>query len=335
MLFADPGKLVRLTQLADEREQRQVHGNNHAADHHAQKHDHDRLKGRQQVFYRGVDFIFIKVRDLLQHGVHRAGLFADADHLGDHAGKNLSFTQRLGQRLAFFEGPAKLHQSLFFDRLPICAGLFADADHLGDHAGKNLSFTQRLGQRLAFFERPANFHQSLLYDSIPRGFRGDVQAFEDGYAAGDERTEGTCEARHGNFSEQHTNQRRLQKGGVDYVASLGRSVPNFDPKNRSHECDQEGKAAITPDEGATADAYSGRQGQRHAQACEQRCKDGHDFPEQQDDDARGDGQNTHWVNQRGFYGALQLDVFFDVLRKALQNGIENTARFAGFHHVDI
>src|ERR1700682_87424 len=286
MLFADPGKLVRLTQLADEREQRQVHGNNHAADHHAQKHDHDRLKGRQQVFYRGVDFIFIKVRDLLQHGVHRAGLFADADHLGDHA-------------------------------------------------GKNLSYTQRLGQRLAFFERPANFHQSLLYDSIPRGFRGDVQAFEDGYAAGDERTEGTCEARHGNFSEQHTNQRRLQKGGVDYVASLGRSVPNFDPKNRSHECDQEGKAEITPDEVAHADDYSGRQRQRHAQACEQRCKDGHDFPEQQDDDARGDGQNTHWVNQRGFYGALQLDVFFDVLRKALQNGIENTARFAGFHHVDI
>jgi len=35
----------------------------------------------QHVFGGGIDFIFVEVCDLLQHGVHSAGGFADADHL--------------------------------------------------------------------------------------------------------------------------------------------------------------------------------------------------------------------------------------------------------------
>ena len=41
------------------------------------------------------------------------------------------------------------------------------------------------------------------------------------------------------------------------------------------------------------------------------------------------------IHQRGFHGALQLDVLFDVGREALQNGVENTAGLAGFHHVHV
>ena len=46
-------------------------------------------------------------------------------------------------------------------------------------------------------------------------------------------------------------------------------------------------------------------------------------------------QNADRIDQRGLHGALQLDVLFDVGRKALQNGVENTARLARFHHVDV
>src|SRR5256885_12693170 len=96
-------RLVHRAQLADEREQWQVHGYDHAADHHAEKYDHDGLESGQQVFHRRVNFFFVEISDLLKHGVHRARLFADSNHLCDHARKHFRFFQRLGERLAFLE----------------------------------------------------------------------------------------------------------------------------------------------------------------------------------------------------------------------------------------
>ena len=46
-------------------------------------------------------------------------------------------------------------------------------------------------------------------------------------------------------------------------------------------------------------------------------------------------QDGDRIDQRRLHGALQLDVLFDVGRQALQNGVENTARLAGFHQVDV
>ena len=62
-------------------------------------------------------------------------------------------------------------------------------------------------------------------------------------------------------------------------------------------------------------------------------KIGHDLPQQENDDAAGDAHNGDRINQGGLHGALQLDVLFDVAGEALENGVENTARFAGFDHV--
>src|ERR671924_556832 len=57
------------SQLCDHREQRHVERNNDAADHHAQQADDDWFQHGQHVFRRGVDFVFIKVGNLLEHSV--------------------------------------------------------------------------------------------------------------------------------------------------------------------------------------------------------------------------------------------------------------------------
>src|SRR5256885_12825600 len=62
-------RLVHRAQLANEREQWQVHGNDHAADYHAETNDHDGLESGQQVFHRRVNFFFVEISDLLKHGV--------------------------------------------------------------------------------------------------------------------------------------------------------------------------------------------------------------------------------------------------------------------------
>src|SRR6266516_1708669 len=51
--------------------------------------------------------------------------------------------------------------------------------------------------------------------------------------------------------------------------------------------------------------------------------------------AGSDTYHAHWIDESGLDGALQFDVLFDVRRKALQNGIQNTARLTGLDHVDV
>ncbi len=75
--------------------------------------DHDGLHGSQQVLHGRVHFVFVEVRDFLKHGVHRAGLFADADHLGDHAGKYIGLLQGIDQRASGFDGFARLRDGAF------------------------------------------------------------------------------------------------------------------------------------------------------------------------------------------------------------------------------
>src|SRR5947209_7789103 len=67
-------------QLADQREQRQVHRYDYRADRHAEKSDQNGLDHGEQVGNGGVDLVFVKVGDLTEHCVKGAGLFADAYH---------------------------------------------------------------------------------------------------------------------------------------------------------------------------------------------------------------------------------------------------------------
>src|SRR6266404_5768889 len=110
-------RLVRAAQLADQREQRQVHGNDHAADHHAEKNDHDGFESSQQVLHCRVHFFFIEIGDLLEHGVHGARLFADGNHLRHHAREDFGISQWFRERLAFLERFSYLLQSPLDDRV--------------------------------------------------------------------------------------------------------------------------------------------------------------------------------------------------------------------------
>src|SRR5258706_6865813 len=59
-------------EFPDQREQRQVHGNDHAAHDDDQKNDHDGIESSQKVLHCHVYFVLVEIRNLLQHGVHRA-----------------------------------------------------------------------------------------------------------------------------------------------------------------------------------------------------------------------------------------------------------------------
>src|SRR6201981_1098491 len=106
-----PG-LMHVAEFSDQREQWQIHRDDHAADYHTEKHDHHRFQRRQQVLHRCVHLFFVEVRDFLQHRVHGAGLFAHCDHLRDHAWKYLRILQRFSKRFAFFERLAHFDQCL-------------------------------------------------------------------------------------------------------------------------------------------------------------------------------------------------------------------------------
>src|SRR5208282_3022034 len=93
--------------------QRHVQRDHDAADADAEQADDDRFQHGQHVFGGRVNFVFVEVRDLLQHGVHGAGGFANADHLGDHVGKDAAFAQGIDDGAAFFDRLAHFHQRFF------------------------------------------------------------------------------------------------------------------------------------------------------------------------------------------------------------------------------
>jgi hypothetical protein len=100
----------------------------------AEEADHDRLEQRQQVGGRFVDFVFVKVGDLVEHGFEGAGLFADRDHLDNHRREDVGPLERLGDRLAFFNALASGHDRIFDDRVArgACGDLEAVEDRDAD-----------------------------------------------------------------------------------------------------------------------------------------------------------------------------------------------------------
>src|SRR5207244_2623354 len=81
-----------------ETEDRQVHRDDEATDHHAEEDDHDGFQQRRERGDRGVDLVVVEVGDLRQHLVEGAGVLADADHVHDHWREDRAALERLGQR---------------------------------------------------------------------------------------------------------------------------------------------------------------------------------------------------------------------------------------------
>jgi hypothetical protein len=114
--------------LADEGEEGEVHGDDDGADGDAEEADHDRLDERQKARDGGVHLLLVEVGDLAEHGVERAGLLADADHLRDHVGEDVGGAQRLDHRLAALDADAYLADGLFED--DVAGGARRDVERL-------------------------------------------------------------------------------------------------------------------------------------------------------------------------------------------------------------
>jgi hypothetical protein len=62
--YGRPGERRRLApDRVDHVEDRQVHGDDHAADDHAEEHDHDGFERGERCLDRGIDFLVVEVGD--------------------------------------------------------------------------------------------------------------------------------------------------------------------------------------------------------------------------------------------------------------------------------
>jgi hypothetical protein len=114
--------LMALGHFADEGEEGEVHGDDDGADGDAEEADHDRLDERQQAGDGRIHLLLVEVGDLAEHGVERARLLADADHLRDHVGEDLRSLQGLDHRLAALDPVAHLPDRVFEDDVAGGAG---------------------------------------------------------------------------------------------------------------------------------------------------------------------------------------------------------------------
>ena len=162
---------------------------------------------------------------------------------------------------------------------------------------------------------------------------GDVQSFKDGHAAGYQRAKSPGKPGDGDLSHQHAQYRKFQDNGIEHKAALRGAIPDLQAENASAESHENEKTKNTADEITHGNDNFGGQGEIHTQTGKQRGENRHDFPQQQRNNTAGHGQDAYRINEGGLDGALQLDVLFDVSREPLQNGIQNTAGFAGLDHV--
>src|SRR5690606_8540980 len=103
--------------IPGQRENRQVHRDQHHAHHATDPHHHDRLQHAGERRYRDIGFFLVEVGDLVQHLVQRASLFAYTNHLHDHVRKHAGFDQGLGHILAFAHLAAHHHNAFFNDHV--------------------------------------------------------------------------------------------------------------------------------------------------------------------------------------------------------------------------
>src|ERR1039458_845154 len=79
------------------------------------------------------------------------------------------------------------------------AGLFAGAQHADDHAGENRVLAERGGNAFAPFNVEGGGLDGLFHDDVADGLRDNLQHFQDGHTAANERGERAREADQANF----------------------------------------------------------------------------------------------------------------------------------------
>ena len=99
------------------------------------------------------------------------------------------------------------------------AGLFAGAQHADDHAGENRVLAERGGNAFAPFNVEGGGLDGFFHDDIADGIGDDLQHFQDGHAAANERGERAREADQANFMRDGAENRQLDAAGIPKQAS--------------------------------------------------------------------------------------------------------------------
>ena len=106
----------------------------------------------------------------------------------------------------------------------------------------------------------------------------------------------------------------------------------LDPEERGHRAANE-KPPEVAYKGAQAHDHARGQRQRDAETGKQVGENGNDPLQKRADDQHGDGHNRDRVDQSRLNRGAQAHSFFDILRQALQDDVENTASLARLDHV--
>ena len=103
--------------LGHEAEDRQIHGEDEAADEPADEDHHDRFEHGQQAGHRRRDLVVVETGQLAEHLIEGSGLLADLDHLGHDEGKAAADLEGVGQAAAFGHQAPGLQDAVLDDQV--------------------------------------------------------------------------------------------------------------------------------------------------------------------------------------------------------------------------
>src|ERR1017187_1617175 len=211
------------------------------------------------------------------------------------------------------------------------AGLFAGAQHTDDHAGENRVLAERGGNAFAPFNVKGGGLDGFFHDDVADGLRDNLQHFQDGHAATNERGERAREADQADFMRNGAENRQLDAPGIPKHASrFGLDEMKPTPYSRDRGDDKQEEKMF--DDVADIHHELGWSGQLRSEAGVNFLEGRDDFHQQEDRDGnRHDGHGRR-IHQRGLDLFTKAFGIFQVSGQSRENFGKQTALFARRHH---
>src|ERR1017187_8298176 len=211
------------------------------------------------------------------------------------------------------------------------AGLFAGAQHAYDHAGEDRVLAQRGGNAFAPFNVEGGGLDGFFHDDVADGLRDNLQHFQDGHTAANERGERAREANQANFMRNGAENRQLDAAGIPKSASRW-GFDEIQPAPHGCACANDKHEKEFFDDLAEVHQELRRSGQFRAEAGINFLEGGNDFHQQEDRNGNrhdGHGRRIHQCGLDLFTKAFGL---FQVSRQARHNFSQQAALFTRRHH---
>ncbi len=171
-------------------------------------------------------------------------------------------------------------------------------------------------------------------DAVPGRTGRDLESVENRHAGGDQRAQRACEARHRRLAEQVAQHRRPEQSPIEHQFSAVRGiVPTDSDRDRHHGDDH--RPPVILEEVAHPDHNASRQRQLHLDRREHGLERRDDEHQQNDDRDDGHGEDDRGIDHRALHLPDDRVVLLQEHREPQENGVENTAGFAGCDHVHI